>query len=429
MFTMRVFPLVQVALALAVSGTALAGGQTTQQVCFSDTLPEIPTNWMAPATLPLFDSALGTLVGIDFTLATQFHGSIGVESLDSTATVVQSQLMVSASLYTPDMMMIMGGVPTANFTDSLGPFDGTVDFMGTSGVTHLNVDANDTASGMSTDFALFSGPPGNPGTIALPVTTVGSSASNGSGNVVAQFMVTAGATVTICYTYVPNVPPVFQPPTPDCGATLMASLGVPVTFTVCAGDVDPNDTVTLSGTLPTGATTTPALPFTGNPACVTVNWTPAGNQTGTSTFSFTAVDSHLRTASCQINVLVAECYQFLGRGGAGSNLIVGGTYFPTYVSTVRFIWPVTMVSLPSVAIPNIPTGQYQFSMQTMMHNPLVFPGNPDQWSNRLRVTVLPGQVVVGQLYENLNGIHQSITTFTGPGGGHRMMFPFTIDGM
>lgn len=426
---MRVFSLVPVALALVVCGTAQAGTPTTQQQCFSSTLPEIPTNWMANATLPKFDPALGTLTSVDFTLATQFHGSIGVESLDQAPTVIQSTLMVTASLYTPDMMTIMGSIPTAMFSDTLDPFDGTVDFMGDSGATHTGVDASDSANGMSTDFALFTGPIGNPGTIDLPVTALGSSAASGSGNVVTQFMVTAGATVTICYTYVPNVPPVFQPPTPACGSLLMASLGVPVTFTVCAGDVDPSDVVTLSGTLPAGATTTPMLDVSGNPACVTVNWTPSNGQIGTSTFTFTAVDTHLRSATCTINVLVAECYQFLGRGGAGSNLIVGGTYFPTFVSTVRFIWPVTMVSLPSVAVPNIPTGQYQFSMQTMMHNPLVFPGNPDQWSNRMRVTILPGQVVTGQLFESLNGIHQSITTFTGPGGGQRMSFPFTIDGM
>ncbi len=423
---MRVFPLVRAALVLALSGAAFA---QTQQVCFSDTLPEIPTNWMAPATLPKFDTALGTLTQIDFTLASQFHGNIGIESLDSTPTVVLSQLMVSASLYTPDMMVIMGGVPTASFSDNLSSFDGTVDFMGTSGVTHMGVDASDSASGMSTDFALFSGPPGNPGTIALPVTTVGSSTSSGSGNIVSQFMVTAGATVTICYTYLPNVPPVFQPPTPDCGSTIMASSGVSVTFTVCAGDVDPNDTVTLSGTLPPGATTTPALDVTGNPACVTVNWTPTAAQIGTSTFTFTAVDTHLRSATCEIHVLVAECYQFLGRGGAGSNVIVGGTPFSTYVSTVRFIWPVTMISRPSVAIPNLATGQYGFSIQTMMHNPLAFPSNPDQFSSRLQVRILPGQVVTGTLFEGLNGIHQTLQTYTTPQGGHYMTFPFTIDGM
>jgi hypothetical protein len=425
---MRVFPLVPLALALALSSTALAG-TPTQQVCYSDTLPESPTNWMANATLPKFDTALGTLTQIDFTLASQFHGNIGIESLDSTATNVASQLMVSASLYTPDMMVIMGGTPTANFVDPLGPFDGTVDFMGTSGVMHTGVDASDMASGMSTDFALFSGPPGNPGTIDLPVTTVGSSTSSGSGNVVSQFMVTAGATVTICYTYIPNVPPVFQPPTPDCGSTLMASSGVLVTFTVCAGDIDPTDVVTLSGSLPPGATTVPALPVSGNPACVTVNWMPTAAQVGTWTFSFTAVDTHLRTAVCEIHVLVAECYQFLGRGGAGSNVIVGGTPFQTYVSTVRFIWPVTMISRPSVAIPNLATGQYGFSVQTMMHNPLVFPSNPDQWSSRLQVRIFPGQVVQGQLFETLNGIHQTIQTYTTPQGGHYMTFPFTIDGM
>jgi hypothetical protein len=422
---MRVASLVHVGLVLVLSGSAMA----QSQVCFDVQLPEIPTNWMQTATLPKFDTALGTLQQIDITLASDFHGSIGIESLDSTATVVTSQLSVHSELHSPDMTVLMGTTPTANFNDPLFPFDGTVDFGGTSGTTHNAVNASDSVSGMSTDFALFSGPPGNPGTLAFPVTAVGSSSASGSGNVVTQFTVTATANVQVCYTYLPNVPPVFQPPTPQCGAIFMATAGVPVSFTVCAGDVDATDVVTLTGTLPPGATTIPALPVSGNPACVTVNWTPTLQQLGNNVFTFTATDTHLRTASCTITYLVAECYQVIGRGGNGSNLILGGTTFPTFVGAVRLIYPVTMVDRPSIRIPSIASGQIDFSMQTLMHNPLVFPQNPDQWSNRLRVTVLPGQMVVGQLFDTLNGIHQGLSTFTDPVGDRYMTFPFTIDGM
>jgi len=192
---------------------------------------------------------------------------------------------------------------------------------------------------------------------------------------------------------------------------------------------DVADTVTLNGVLPVGATTVPALPVVGNPACVSVNWTPALNQLGVSVFSFTAVDTHQRTAACQINVLVAECYQFVGRGDSGTTVVVGSQSFQSHLGAIRFIWPVTMVDRPSIKIPNIASGQLNFSMQTVMHNPDVFPLNPDQWSQRLRVTILPGQVVLGDLHQSLNGIHQSLATFTDPIGDHYVTFPFGIDGM
>jgi hypothetical protein len=208
----------------------------------------------------------------------------------------------------------------------------------------------------------------------------------------------------------------------------MATAGVPVSFQVCASD-KVGDNITLDGTLPAGATTTPALPTMGNPVCVTVDWTPTVGQLGDNLFSFTAVDSHLRTAACTIHVLVAECYQFIGRGGGGSNILLGGTNFPTFVGAVRLIYPVTMVSRPSIKIPSLATGQLDFSMQTVMHNPQVFPTNPDQWSNRLRVSILPGQQVVGQLLDTFNGIHQGLSTFTDPVGDRYVTFPFTIDGM
>src|SRR4029079_4992979 len=108
--------------------------------------------------------------------------------------------------------------------------------------------------------------------------------------------------------------------------------------------------------LPIGATTLPALPVVGNPACVIVSWTPTIGQLGTNDFTFTATDTHLHTASCSFHQLVpAACYQFIGRGGGGSSLIVGGTLFPTFLDTVRLVYPVTMVNRPSLRVPNLPT--------------------------------------------------------------------------
>jgi hypothetical protein len=51
------------------------------------------------------------------------------------------------------------------------------------------------------DLVLFTGPAGNPGTISLPVEAVGTSVATGGGNVISQFMTSAAATLTVCYTY------------------------------------------------------------------------------------------------------------------------------------------------------------------------------------------------------------------------------------
>jgi hypothetical protein len=176
-------------------------------------------------------------------------------------------------------------------------------------------------------------------------------------------------------------------------------------------------------------TTVPALPATGNPICVTVSWTPNESQLGTQDLHFLATDTHLRSAVCTIHTLIPECYQVIGRGGGGSVLTLGGTTFESHLGSVRLVHPVTMAQHPSLKIPSLATGQLQFSMQTLMYNPMMFPANPHQWSQRLRVTVLPGQMVLADLHESLNGIHQGIATFTDAVGDSYVTFPFAIDGM
>src|SRR5207247_2524598 len=167
------------------------------------------------------------------------------------------------------------------------------------------------------------------------------------------------AMVHVCYTYQGNTPPFFT--SPVCGTTLMATAGVPVSFQVCAQDSDPNDVVTITGTIPAGATTTPPLPASGNPICIQVNWTPTIADVGTAHFNFTATDAHLRTAHCNVDVITAECYQLIGRGGGGSTITIGGVPFQSWLSSVRSFFPVTMTNRPNLRVPLIASGQINFS--------------------------------------------------------------------
>jgi hypothetical protein len=206
----------------------------------------------------------------------------------------------------------------------------------------------------------------------------------------------------------------------------MASVGVPFSVQICVSDPDPTDVVTLTSTaLPAGATLTPPLPITGNPACTTFNWTPASNQVGTTTVTFNAIDTHLRTSSCTLTIVIAECHTMLGAAPGSSQQLMFGHLYDTQLSGVRRFWPVTMVDMPSFALSQLPS---QYSVQVVMYNPTVFPANPSQFSQVLTFHNT-GTQITGTLSGSFNGIHIQMQTFTTPSGQLRVRFPFTIDGM
>jgi len=413
--------------AVALSSAALAGGPTST-LCFSDSIPLQSTNWASSVSIPQFNPALGTLQSIQFTLSGNVQGTARAESLDASPTLVNTQFSADITLTRPDLSVIVVTIPIANFSDPLGPFDGTIDFGGSSGVTHPGINATDSDMAISppplSDLVLFTGL----GNIVLPVVATGTSTATGSGNLITQFTTQAQCSVEVCYVYEPNTPPVFTEPT--CGTTYMATAGVPFSIQICAADSNTNSTVTLSsGALPPGATLNPPLPADGNPICTTFSWTPTLADIGTVQVCFTAVDNNQRTSACCFNIQVAECFQFIGRGSGSAGLTIGTTFWQSQLASIRNTYAVTMTDRPNLRVPILTTGQLNFSMQTLMHNPQQFPQNPDQWSNRLRVTILPGGLVQGELFGSLNGIHQSIATFTDPNGDLYMTFPFTVDGM
>ncbi|MBL8861561.1 MAG: choice-of-anchor E domain-containing protein [Planctomycetes bacterium] len=414
---------------LALAGSLQAGGGPgTNTICFTDSIPLQSTNWASSVSIPQFNPNLGTLQSIQFTLSGNVQGTARAESLDNSPTVVNTQFSASITLTRPDNSVIVITIPIANFVDNFTAHDGVIDFGGTSGVTHAGINANDSDMAVSpppaSDLALFTGF----GNIVLPVVALGTSIATGSGNLITQFTTQAQASVEVCYTYSVNTLPVFTEPT--CGATYMATAGVPFSIQVCAADADVGSTVTLtSGPLPPGAVLNPPLPQNGNPVCTTFEWTPTLADLGTTQICFTAVDNNQRTAACCFNVQVAECYQFLGRGGGNAGVTLGTVFWQSQLGNIRSTFPVTMTDRPNLRVPILASGQISFSMQTLMHNPQQFPQNPDQWSQRLRVVVYPAGLVQGELYGSLNGIHQQLATFTDPNGDLYMTFPFAIDGM
>ena len=102
-----------------------------------------------------------------------------------------------------------------------------------------------------------------------------------------------------------NNAPVFTAPTPANASVIIANPGVPVTFTVRATDADAGDVVTLNSVgSPVGATTTPALPTTGNPVQAVFSFTPTASQLGDFVVNFTAQDASSAFSSTSVTIRV-----------------------------------------------------------------------------------------------------------------------------
>jgi hypothetical protein len=98
-----------------------------------------------------------------------------------------------------------------------------------------------------------------------------------------------------------NVAPTFSvPPTPPSGTVFTVVEGQNVSFTVSANDPDAGNVVSLnSAGIPIGATSSAALPATGNPVSTNFSWTPAIGQAGAYVLTFSATDS------CGLQALVS----------------------------------------------------------------------------------------------------------------------------
>jgi hypothetical protein len=174
------------------------------QTCSTDAVPLTPTNWTQSLTFDRFDPNLGVLLSIEFSLSAQAEGSIGVESLDQAPSTAVTEFQATVELRRPGGTAILVAQPGETFTDDLATFDGVVDFMGPSGETHGPLAVDETTAGTSTDpadFALFTGPAGNPGSIDLPAEALGTSSATGPGNVLLQYQTSAAVDVEVCYIY------------------------------------------------------------------------------------------------------------------------------------------------------------------------------------------------------------------------------------
>ncbi len=173
------------------------------------------TNFSTAVSVPLFDSTLGTLTGVSFTLAGTVRSAVGIENHGRATTTITVTSQASLTLTRPDNSTLVVTIPVQVATRTESPFDGKIDFAGTSGFSFPGLTGRlSTSSGNLTsanDLALFSEV--NGGSILLPVTAVGQSTARGGGNIITSIATQASAGIVVAYTYdvAPAPPPVDIP--------------------------------------------------------------------------------------------------------------------------------------------------------------------------------------------------------------------------
>jgi len=151
-----------------------------------------------------FDPALGILTGISVTFQGNVQGSVGIESLDASPTLTTTTYGANITLLDYSNTPVVFLSPSTNFLDPLSAFDGVIDFAGTSGVLRGGIALSDSGGYAPAltpaNLAAFVGN----GTVAFDATAIGASIATGSGNVISQFLTSAGGSVTVCYDYQPD---------------------------------------------------------------------------------------------------------------------------------------------------------------------------------------------------------------------------------
>ncbi len=186
-------------------------------------VPLTTTNFNSTVTVPKFNTALGTLQSVQFSLNGTVVSTIKFESLDNAPSTITGTAQATVTLTRPDSSTLVAVIPSNTRSAPQTAFDGFIDFGGTSGDTFAGLTGSTLATSpvltSSADLTLFSGGPGS--TITLPVSAAGSSSASGSGNLVVQINTQAAADVTVTYTF---DAPVTRVPEPATLALLGAGL-------------------------------------------------------------------------------------------------------------------------------------------------------------------------------------------------------------
>jgi hypothetical protein len=208
-------------LAFAVIGTAAllstfsANAAQAASVSYSaNTGDYLESDWTKTLTVNKFDTSLGKLTGITFSLNGNVVGGAGIENLSSSKSAVKAIMGSEFKLYNDSVAKgaaLVVALPTFSKTFDLAKYDKKLDFGGTSGISVNDLSATksentsyDASYAYFNDLAsLVSGS----GQVSFDVDANATSTASGSGNLVSTFNTSAMAAVTVTYTYDVPVPP------------------------------------------------------------------------------------------------------------------------------------------------------------------------------------------------------------------------------
>ena len=191
------------AIALAATGAAQAG--VLFEEMHKNTIDLANTNWMESVNVTQFDDqgGLRTLMQVMIILDGHVEGTAAAESLDTAPATINLSLgaTISLSLMGSDLVVVL---PITMVSFNAASYDGTLDFMGSSGMTFNNLmaDASDMAkltTGMDNLLPWI-----GVGSIKLDATAMGASTGSGAGNLFLQFSTLASAQITVIYKYIPT---------------------------------------------------------------------------------------------------------------------------------------------------------------------------------------------------------------------------------
>ena len=169
----------------------------------TETIAPTQGEWSKSVTFAPFNPFLGTLVDVQIGITSEVTGSVSVENLSPAVGTIAVALDGDVNVYGPDGGWITNSQPTATAGATLGAFDGTIDYGGSSGATLAQLLG--TASTLDFDqpgsagLAAFIG--GHPVTLMVTGGDLGLTES-GPGNLQTLSDAETGAVVTLQYDYI-----------------------------------------------------------------------------------------------------------------------------------------------------------------------------------------------------------------------------------
>jgi len=162
-----------------------------------------PAGWGTTWAIDCFDPSLGALLAVDIDMNGTLVASVAAENLASNAISFQTTQQASVSIGLPGSQSV-NVASSATDSMNLTAFDGSLDYAGTSGRTDAGLPAalDGSVTSAETDPVLLAAFTGT-GVLELPITSVGTSFTDGGANMRSILNSNIGAAIQLDYVYIP----------------------------------------------------------------------------------------------------------------------------------------------------------------------------------------------------------------------------------